>query len=73
MPHHFGAAKMTLSVPRRSMHSTTFDCAQEMTNPVISAQANMRSAHVKKSAQALFGRSQNDFICAAKIDALFGL
>jgi len=44
-----------------------------MADLVISAQANMRAAHVKKSAQALFGRSQNDFICAAKIDALFEL
>jgi hypothetical protein len=40
---------------------------------VVSAQAKMRAAHVKTSAQALFGRSQNDFICAAKIDALLDL
>jgi hypothetical protein len=40
---------------------------------IISVQANMRAANVKKSAYALFGRSQNDFICAAKLDALFNL
>ena len=33
----------------------------------------MRAAHVKKNAYAFFGRSQNDFICAAKLDALFDL
>ncbi|MBX3663568.1 MAG: hypothetical protein KF804_14040 [Burkholderiales bacterium] len=44
-----------------------------MINLVISAQAHMRAAHVNKSAQALFGRSQNDFIRAAKGDALFEL
>jgi hypothetical protein len=44
-----------------------------MANSVISAQADMRAAHVKKSAWALFGHSQNDFICAARIDALFEL
>lgn len=55
------------------MHFSKFDIAQEMKSPVISAQANMRVAHVKKSAYALFGRGQNDFICAAKIDALFDL
>ena len=55
------------------MRYSTFDCTQEMANPVISAQADLRAAQVKESAGALFGRSQNDFICAAKIDALFDL
>jgi len=40
---------------------------------IISVQANLRAAQVKKSAVALFGRSQNDFICAAKLDALSDL
>ena len=40
---------------------------------IISAQANMCAAHVKKSNALLFGRSQNDFICAAKRDALFDM
>jgi hypothetical protein len=64
---------MTSSVLQKSMPSLKFDEGEIMTQLVISAQANMRAAHVKKSAQALFGRSQNDFICAAKIDALFAL
>jgi hypothetical protein len=55
------------------MPSLKFDEGEIMTRLVISAQANIRAAHVKKSAQALFCRSQNDFICAAKIDALFAL
>ena len=42
-----------------------------MSYEIISAQANMCAAHVKKSNVLLFGRSQNDFICVAKLDALF--
>jgi len=60
---------MTSSVPLKSMYFLKFDIAHTMKYPVISVQVNMRIAHVKKSAQALFGRSHNDFICAAKIDA----
>jgi len=40
---------------------------------IISVQANLHAAQVKKSAVVLFGRSQNDYICAAKLDALFDL
>jgi hypothetical protein len=40
---------------------------------IISAQANMSAAHVKKNTYVFFGRNQNDFICAAKLDALFDL
>jgi hypothetical protein len=39
---------------------------------VVSAEANMNGVNVKAS-EAQPGRSQNDFICAAKIDALFSL
>ena len=40
---------------------------------VISAEANMSTANVKAVSDALAGRSQNDFICAAKLDKLFEL
>ena len=40
---------------------------------VISAKAHVSTANVKASGEAVAGRSQNDFICAAKIDALFDL
>ena len=42
---------------------------------VVSAKANMSAANVKAkgAAAAAAGRRQNDFICAAKIDALFEL
>jgi len=49
------------------------DSARYVMHQLISVQANMRAAHVKKSVYALFGRSHNDFICAAKLDALFDL
>ena len=40
---------------------------------VVSAKANMSDANVKASRVVLAGRSQNDFICAAKIEKLFEL
>ena len=40
---------------------------------VVSAEANMNAVNVKTKSEATVGRSQNDFICAAKIDALFTL
>ena len=40
---------------------------------VVSAEANMNAANVKVGSEAIAGRSQNDFVCAAKIDALFAL
>jgi pterin-4a-carbinolamine dehydratase len=40
---------------------------------VVSAEANMNAVNVKTTSEAIVGRSQNDFICAAKIDALFEL
>jgi hypothetical protein len=49
------------------------DHAPSAVHKAISVQANLRAAQVKKSAAAFFGRSQNDFICAAKPDALFDL
>lgn len=63
---------MTLSVQQKLMISSNFEFALAAIRQLISAQANMRGAHVKKSAFSLFGRSQNDFICAAKIDELIG-
>ena len=40
---------------------------------VVSAKANMSAANVKAKGAATAGRRHNDFICAAKIDALFEL
>jgi len=37
---------------------------------VVSAQANVSNANVKALCA---GRSQNDFICAAKVDMLFDI
>ena len=52
------------------MHSLASDLVSPTPILVVSAKANLRDAQVKESAAALSGRSQNDFICAAKIDAL---
>ncbi len=47
------------------MHSWTFDA-----EGIVSAQARVSKANVKALRA---GRSQNDFICAAKVDVLFDI
>jgi hypothetical protein len=64
---------MILSAPQNWMPCLISDHAPSAVHKAISVQANLRAAQVKKSAAAFFGRSQHDFICAAKPDALFDL
>jgi hypothetical protein len=64
---------MILSVLQNWMPCLICDHAPSAVHQAISVQANRRAAPVRKSAAAFFGRSQNDFIRAAKLDALFDL
>jgi len=55
------------------MRSSNFEFAPAAIRQLISAQANMRSPHVRKSAFVLFGLYQSHLMCAARIDALLEL
>jgi len=55
------------------MRCSGYDGASNHHHEIVSVQANMSAMNVKASASALAGRSQNDLIRAAKVDALFVL